>query len=323
MVGILSLCSCIKEEDGTVLPYITFGVAEVNADTKALITNETLNSSATSVTVYGVRNNTEQIFNGVTIKKMSDSYNWKPANSYYEKTWQSGSYSFYGYTFSSGQSTCTIQKDGLKIIATQPASYSETDMVDYMLSHAFKVADGKANHIVMLYMQHAMSCAEIVVKKQIPEHEITLESISLTGIYRSATMECEDQANANSGENNVWKTQISGANDALYTKGFTPAQAQGNTLGTMTILAVPQQLTQSTELTVKYAVDEDNNDSTPAIAHVDKFKLFDYIPYVWESGHKIRYTLNINTGVELYAEVVDWIEAGYIEGVILPPAEIK
>ena len=323
MVGILSLCSCIKEEAGTVLPYITFGVAEVNADTKALITNETLNSSATSVTVYGVRNNTEQIFNGVTIEKMSDSYNWKPKYSYNEKTWQSGSYSFYGYTCSSGQSTCTIQKDGMKIIATQPASYSEANMVDYMLSHAYKVADGKANHIVMLYMQHAMACAEIVVKKQIPEHEITLESISLTEIYRSATMECEDQANANSGEYNVWKTQISGANDALYTKEFTPAQAQGNTLGTMTILAVPQQLTQSTELTVKYAVDEDNNDSTPAIAHVDKFKLFDYIPYVWESGHKIRYTLNINTGVELYAEVVDWIEAGYIEGVILPPAEIK
>ena len=251
---------------------------------------------------------------------MSDSYNWKPDN---DKTWESGSYSFYGYTCSAGQSTCTIQKDGFKIIATQPETYSESDMVDYMLSHAYKVADGKNNHIVMLYMQHAMACAEIVVKKQIPEHEITLESISLTGIYRSATMECEDQANANSGEYNVWKTQISGANDALYTKEFTPAQAHGNTLGTMTILAVPQQLTQSTELTVKYAVDEDNNDSTPAIAHVDKFKLFDYIPYVWESGHKIRYTLNINTGVELYAEVVDWIEAGYIEGVILPPAEIK
>ena len=134
-------------------------------------------------------------------------------------------------------------------------------------------------------------------------------------------MECEDQANANSGEYNVWKTQISGANDALYTKEFTPAQAQGNTLGTMTILAVPQQLTQATELTVEYSVDEDNNDSTDPIVYEDVFKLFDYTPYVWESGHKIRYTLNINTGVELYAEVVDWIAAGYIEGVILPPTE--
>ena len=30
---------------------------------------------------------------------------------------------------------------------------------------------------------------------------------------------------------------------------------------------------------------------------------------------------NINTGVELKAEIVDWIEAGYIEGVILPPKQ--
>ena len=177
MVGILSVCSCTKEEAGTVSPFITFGVTEVNADTKALMTNETLNSSATSVKVYGVRNNTEQVFNGVTITKMTDSYNWRPAN---DKMWQAGSYSFYGYTCSSGQSDCSIQKDGLKIIVTQPESYSETDMVDYMLSHAYKVADGKSNHIVMLYMQHAMSCAEIVVKKQIPEHEVTLNSISLT-----------------------------------------------------------------------------------------------------------------------------------------------
>ena len=70
-----------------------------------------------------------------------------------------------------------------------------------------------------------------------------------------------------------------------------------------------------------YSVDEDNNASTDQIQHVDVFKLFDYMPYVWESGHKIRYTLNINTGVELYAEVVDWIPAGYIEGVILPRTE--
>ena len=320
-IGILSVCSCIKEEAGTVLPYITFGVTDVAEDTKALITNETLNSSSTSVTVYGVRNNTEQIFKGVTIKKRTDSYNWEPENSSNKRVWSSGSYSFYGYTFSSGQTACTVQKDGLKIIVTQPASYSETNMVDYMLSHTYKVADGTSNHIVMLYMQHAMACAEIIVKKQIHEHEVTLKSISLNGIYRSATMECEDQANANSGEYNVWKTQISGDADAQYTKEFTPAQAQGNTLGTMTILAVPQQLTQATELTVVYSVDEDNNDSTDPIEYTDVFKLFDYTPYVWESGHKIRYTLNINTGVELQAEIVDWIAAGYIEGVIFPSGE--
>lgn len=319
-MGLLLFSSCIKEGPESRLPYITFGVAEVNADTKALMTNETLNSSATSVTVYGVKNN-NPIYSGITITKMSDSYNWKPGDSDNELEWGEGSYSFYGYTCSSGQSVCEIEKEGLKIIVTQPNSYIEADMVDYMLSHAYKVADGTTCPIVTLYMQHAMACAEIIVKQQIPEHKVTLQSISLKGIYRSATMECEDQANANSGEYNVWKTQISGGSDALYEKEFTSAQAQGATLGTMTILAVPQQLTQDAELTVVYSVDEDNNASTDQIEHVDVFKLFDYMPYVWESGHKIRYTLNINTGVELYAEVVDWIPAGYIEGVILPRTE--
>lgn len=318
MFASVLVSSCSKEEIGADMPYITFRVAEVDAETKSLMTNETLNSSTTSVTVYGIKNNKDQIFNGVKIKKQSDSYNWQPTTS--SPKWVSGSsYSFYGYTYSG---TCQVDKEGLKITVSQPQTYSESAMVDYLLSHAYKVADGKNNHIVMLYMQHAMACAEIVVKQQIPEHLITLNEITLKGIYTSATMECEDQANANSGENNVWKTQISGSNETVnYSKTYTAADKQNSTLGTMTILAVPQQLTQTTKLSVTYSVDEDNNETTPPTQHTDVFNLFNYIPYVWEAGHKVRYTLNINTGVELNAEIVDWIEAGYIEGVILPPKQ--
>ena len=310
--------SCTKENSSIDRPYITFGVTGIDADTKSLITNETLNSSSTSVIVYGVRNNTESVFNGVTIQKQNDSYNWEPQE---KKVWSSGTYSFYGYTCSGPTSAYSIQKEGLKITINQPLAYSEADMVDYMLSHAYKVADGSNNHIVMLYMQHAMACAEIVVKQQIPEHNVILKSIALNGIYRSATMECEDQANANSGGNNVWKTQIAGASDASYSKEFNSTIGQDGTLGRMTLLAVPQQLTQATKLTVLYSVDEDNDPSTKQSEHTDVFDLFNYTPYVWESGHKIRYTLTINTGVELKAEIVDWIEAGYIEGVVLPPKE--
>ena len=300
------------------MPYITFGVTDIDADTRSLITSETLNSTSLAVTVYGVRNNTEKVFDGVTIKKQNDSFNWEPQSQYYKRTWQQGSYSFYGFAFSRPtEASCKIENEGLKITITQPNEYSE-NMVDYMLSHAFKVADGRNNHIVMLYMQHAMACAEIVVKQQIPEHNVILNTISLSGIYRSATMECEDQANAGSGENNVWKTHISGASDADYSKTFDSQQGQDGTLGTITVLAVPQQLTQETKLAVTYSVDEDNDPNTAQAVYTEVFDLFNYVPYVWESGHKIRYTLAINTGVELEAEIVDWIESGYIEGVILP-----
>lgn len=320
-MGIALISSCTKEESVDDMPYITFGVTEIDAATKSLITNETLNSTSTSVTVYGVRNNTEEVFTKVTIEKQSDSYNWQPTTN---KRWQSGSYSFYGYTYSRpNEASCNIEKDGLKITVNQPQTYNEANMVDYMLSHAFKVADGTKNPIVMLYMQHAMACAEIVVKKQISEHKVNLKSIELNGIYRSATMECEDQANANSGADNVWKTKVSGASDVNYSKTTFSAQSQDNTLGTMTVLAVPQQLTQQTVLKVTYSVDEDNDTSTTLSEYIEEFELFDYMPYVWEPGHKIRYTLTINTGVELMAEIVDWVEAGYIEGVILPSNQLN
>lgn len=318
-MGIMLVSSCSKEDADSHLPYITFGVAEADVDTKSLITNETLNSSATSVIVYGVRNNTDQIFNGVRIRKQTDSYNWEPET---KRSWVSGSsYSFYGYTYSGTSTSCKVEKEGLKITVAQPKNYSEANMVDYMLSHAYKVADASKTQIVMLYMQHAMACIEIVVEQQMSDHEITLNSVSLEGLYYSATMECEDQANANSGENNVWKTQISGSNDAVYSKTFNTVQDENSLLGKMTILAVPQQLTQDTKLTVKYSVNEDNDPSTALTSHTDVFNLFNYTPYVWESGHKIRYTLNINTGVELNAQIVNWIDAGYIEGVILPPKQ--
>ena len=310
VISLMTLSSCVKKEADA--PCITFGVTGMNVSTKALITDESLNSQTTQVKVYGVRNNTEVVFSDVPITKQSDSYNWTPPS---PTQWKSGSYSFYGYTYSGN---CNIDNDGLKITVAQPPTYSEADMVDYMLSHAYKVADGNNYHIVMLYMQHAMASAEIVIKQQMPEHNITLNSITLKGIYRSATMECEDQANANSGENNVWKTQISGANDVIYIKEFGTARNEDMILGVMNVLAVPQQLTQSSMLEISYSVDEDNNADTPPALYSQSFNLFNYTPYVWESGHKVRYTLTINTGVELEAEIVDWIQAGYIEGVLLP-----
>ena len=316
---VAAISSCTKQDPVINAPYITFGIAGVDASTKSLMTNESLNSSATRVTVYGVRNNTEKVFDKVLIKKDENSYNWSPENNYYKRTWQSGSYSFYGYTYSG---TCTVENEGTKITVSQPTKYIEANMVDYLLSHAYKVSDGSNSHVVMLYMQHAMACAEIVVKQQMPEHKIKLDSITLSGLYRTASMICEDQANANSGEKNVWMTYLQGSNTELsYTKKFNSYRDNDNLLGNMTILAIPQQLTQSTVLTINYSVDEDNNEVTDPTTYSQSFELFNYKPYVWESGHKVRYTLTINTGVELKAEIADWINAGYTEGVIIPTGQ--
>lgn len=206
-----------------------------------------------------------------------------------------------------------MKSSGLEITVSQPDDYDEANMVDYLLSHAYKVADGSNYRTVMLYMQHAMSWIEIVVQKEMPEHTIALNSINLSNIFRSATMKCEFQGIANSGDKNVWAVQLSGTNNQTYTKtSFTPPGE--NHLGSMRILAIPQQLTNATTLAVNYTVTEPSGAKT----YEQKFNLLNYTPYVWESGHKIIYTLTINTGVQLKGEICEWKDGGYTEGVILP-----
>lgn len=317
-IALAAACSKIEKNE---LPYITFGVSGIdsnlNTDTKALITNETFTSN--NVYVYGVRNNTIPIYNGTIITKDQSSNNWKASGDQI-KWLQSSSYSFHGYTCSpaslANDASYNISNSGLKISVSQPSTYSEQDMVDYMLSHSYKVADGTNYHVVMLYMQHAMACVDIVVKKEMPEHVITLTGITLSKIFRSATMQCESQAIANSGENNVWTTSLSGVNDLSYNKNSF-GEVQGNVLGKMSILAVPQQLYREATLSVVYSV---NENGTP-VNYTQEFKLFNYVPYVWESGHRITYTLTINTGVQLMADISDWKDAGYTEGIILPPSQ--
>ena len=305
----IALSSCSKFNVGSnELPYISFGVSSVGVDTKGLITG----FNDQSIFIYGVKNNTENIYNGDVITRETGD-NWLPAN---KKHWEAGSsYSFYGYTKSGN---CIISNSGMKIDVTQPATYSPSDMVDYMLSHAYKVADGSNYHTVQLKMQHAMACVDIVVKKEDILHQVTLQSITLNNIFSSATMQCESQAivngeGGNSG-NNVWITNLKGDNDQSYSLGeFT---INGLILGTMSILAVPQQLYSETTLTVNYQVTEYGGSVKN---YTQTFQLFKYDPYVWESGHKIVYTLTINTGVQLKADIVDWKEAGYTEGIFLPP----
>lgn len=327
-----TLAACSKNDiTPNNLPYITFGVSQVEANTKGLITNDLLKADThPMVHVYGVRNNTINLFNGSLIHKEVGNSNWKtdPAE---QRQWVPGSsYSFHGYTYSypqngDGNTNLVISNSGLKIVVSQPNEYIESSMVDYMLSHSYKVADGSNYHIVMLYMEHAMSCVEVVVKKQMSDHQITLNYITLSNIFRSATMQCESQAVANSGESNVWITALEGLNNQGYTANSSNfsyyTNKNSDTLGTMSILAVPQQLNKETTLSVNYTVDENGNADGGTKEYTETFNLFNYVPFVWESGHKIKYILTINTGVELKAEISDWKEAGYTEGIILPPAQ--
>ena len=327
-----TLGSCSKNDiTPNNLPYITFGVAgvDVQTETKALITSDNITSLEQNVYVYGVKNNDNNnpLYNNIRIFKQDNSNNWKPAqnSSHINLKWEDNSrYSFHAYTASPKLETAPtgnnpgvkVEHAGIKITVAQPSTYGG-QMADYMLSHSYLVDNGSNYHVVMLYMQHAMAWVEIIVKKEMPEHVITLNSLSISRLFTQAEMQCESQARAHSGNDNVWLTTLKGANDQGYTAtpetGLTPEG--NNILGKMSILAVPQQLYRDAALNVNYTVKE-HGDITRTY---DKtFYLFNYTPYVWEAGHKITYTLNINTGVDLSAEITDWNDAGYTEGVIIP-----
>ena len=326
--------ACSKDDAVNELPYITFGVSGMDIDTRALIDANGFTSG--KVYVYGVRNNTNSIYSKTPISKVDGSSNWSPAANL-KRQWIAGSsYSFYAYTSSpdasnsiptGGNHGVYVENDGLKITVSQPSTeatnqyqVNESNMVDYLLSHAYKVADGSNFHTVMLYMQHAMACVEINVERQVLGHSILLDTIKISNIFRSASMVCTEQAIARSGNNNVWQIQLSGANDVIYSKGgFSAPVAEEHNLGSLNILAVPQQLTNKASLTVKYKVDEDpDNDANEWTSYTQTFNLFNYVPYVWEPGNKIIYTLTINTGVNLKARIADWVDAGYTEGIIMP-----
>lgn len=327
-VSAIFVSACSKDDlgNGENLPYITFGISGLDIETKSLITGNLLENNPNKlrdcVYVYGVMDNTYPIYSKTPIMREQNSSNWQPSD---KMQWAAGSsYSFYAYTSSPAASASAptsdnggiyVEHSGLKITVLQPKDYNEANMVDYMLSHAYKVADGANYRTVMLYMQHAMAWVEIEVWKEQENHEVELKEIKLSNIYRSAVMQCDFQAIAGSGEKNVWSVQLGGRNDQVYSVGPFSKPADGVTkLGYMRVMAIPQQITNNTTLYVEYSVTEPSGEKT----YGQTFYLKDYVPYVWESGHKITYTLKINTGVHLEASIAEWKEGGYTEGIILP-----
>ena len=276
----------------------------------------------TSVYVYGVQNNTTNIYSGVAITRDAATGKWFPST---KKNWVEGSsYSFYGYTYNTTNGlTLDSGKNGLEITVQQPTSYNESAMIDYLLSYAFKVADGAMKPIVQLYLEHAMSCVEIYVVRG-NKFDARLKSMSFKNIYSAGNMKCTSQAIANSGDRNIWQVTPSGNPDVNYTYNPSTAVAisdsRESTQAKMLLMCLPQQLTAATTLTIVYEINEKITPTSPDnwVEHTEEFKLYNYEPMNYQSGHKIVYTATIDSGVNFEGVVKDWIDVDYIEGTVLP-----
>ncbi|MBR6655095.1 MAG: fimbrillin family protein [Alistipes sp.] len=326
-IGILlfvALMSSCDGDDRTLIGNPQEIVFSANHVSRALTQTDIDNGVAT-VKVYGVQNNTTEIFNNVNIYRDAETGKWFPTT---KRNWVEGSnYSFHGYAYNTTEGlTITNGTDGIEISVQQPVKYDGAVFIDYLLSHSFKVTDGAMKPIVQLHLEHAMTLVDIYVVRG-NMFEARLKSLTLENIYSSGNMKCTEQAIANSGGKNIWDITPSGSRDAVYTYAPTPAVSIGddreNTGARMSIMCLPQQLTANTTLTIVYEVNEKVTveSADNYVEHTEKFQLYNYNPMNYQPGHHIVYTATVDSGVNLEGTVVEWKDVDYIEGTVLP--EIK
>ena len=286
---------------------------------RSAISQDDIDNDRTTVKVYATRNGSE-LYNNVEIER-ENTGKWYPTTG--KTTWVSNnSYSFYGYAYNATEGL-DINDNGTSIKVTQPTSYNEAKMVDYLLSYKFQVADGAMMPIVQLQLEHAMAMVEIyVVCGNL--FDAKLKRLSFENIYSSGSLKCTTHAIVNEGVPNVWEITLTGNGTTKYTLEPNPAIEIGDTredtAAKMKILCIPPQLTANTKLTIDYKVNEKlTSDSADNwVSHTETFQLFKYNPMNYQSGHRIIYTATIDSGVNLQGAIAEWNDVDYIEGTILP-----
>ena len=286
---------------------------------RSAITQGDIDGGKATVKVYATEDG-GVLYNNAVIKRQSTG-KWYPEGN--KTAWNSGSsYSFYGYAYDTTEGL-TINDNGLSIDVTQPTSYDEAKMVDYLLSYKFQVADGAMMPIVPIQLEHAMAMVEIyVVRGNLFEAQLT--KMSFENIYSKGSLKCTTHSIVNEGTPNVWEITLTGNGTTKYTLQPDQAIAIGDTReGTaakMKILCIPQQLTANTKLTIEYEVNEKltSDGANNWVPHTETFQLYKYNPMNYQSGHRIVYTATIDSGVNIEGTIAQWNDVDYIEGTILP-----
>lgn len=318
---------------------ILFGMDGIEVYTKSALTQNDID--ARTVYVFGTRNNSETIFSGTGITRSSTGI-WFPPQSQI-KSWDSGQYTFRAvacseeiYPISTSSTPPTTSSpgieafnSGLSIKVNQPTDYDESEMIDYLLSRTYNVADGNSKPIVGIQLEHAMPAVEIYVIKSSKLNEALIKTISLTGFFTSGTMTCNSPIEYGKTGTNPWSVTPSGGKTVVYSltgnntdNKVTIGNDAASTNAKMKIIAIPQQLSSDAALTINYWVNERSSDDDPdnyvEYTMTTPFRLYNYDPQSWQAGHKVIYTLLVDTGIHLTGTIVPWKDVDFIEGTILP-----
>lgn len=326
----LTACADHNSTEPEVLSeQICFSIPVAQSTTKTPITDlaQIQNSATTSVFVYGKRGANQ--INGTYYEGGQIFYAatgiWSLASG--TTTWIAGAtYNFWGWAYSPTTAEgngLTIANNGETITVEQPALYSANGTIDYLLARQFPATATSSTPIrgpiVTLELEHAMAMVEIYVTKNPELFSVTVSNITVSNIYKEGVLTCSNHAIYGDGATNQWGTAASDTQDGSYslTGSLAATDDRTTTPAVMKFIAIPQQLINTTTLTIECSVVEQDGATPKTISRT--FQLYKYGNFT--VAQRNIYSLVVDTSIELQATIKEWPAVSYVNGTILP--EIK
>jgi len=316
--AVLAFASCDSQGSDSTAPNIIFAISDglEGFETKTAITDDNLASN--TVKAYATRNSVAVDNMNPTLLTKQTSGFWKPSPAAVQ--WQDGgSYKFIAYAYTNSGIT-DVADNGLSFSVEQPSSYDAGLMADYVVSKelSLTVAEANKHPLIVLDMDHVLPAVEIYVTKDPSLQYASVASISLSGLYYSADMEYNTATEK-------WVNSPKNTRSAEYKLSgtFDTTSERSTTSAKMSLITVPQSLTQSCVLTVKYTVDEGLGEQHDYKTYSESFTLSDFFAAYnreaeFTSGNRTVFHLKIDTGIHLSATIAAWKKVDFIEGTVLP-----
>ena len=209
----------------------------------------------------------------------------------------------------------------------QPGSYSETaDWADYLLSYRVS-AHGAKKAPVRLQFERITTAVEFYMAGGSLD-KIVLKEVTFSNVCRKATFQISrhgtpDDATGQFGMRNLWNVALdeSDGNYVDYTwsgsKELLPFEGESSRYDSkyrcMNFMTAYQPVSRDglvKHLTVKYEVN--------GVENTAEFDLSESGPSEWQPGHRVRYSMTIDSEIHLQGIIEDWKEVGFIESTFLP-----
>ena len=283
------------------------------------------------------------------------SKTWKPlqidnedGEKYIDELWDNTGtlyYQFYGYAYSGNAELGTNlvisnEASGRQFTVQQPVSAAwsapgnqsgvvdGSGTIDYLLSYLVDVPPSPSGNypLVKLQLEHAMAKVEVDVQiARAMLGKINNVSLKFSGVKSAAKMLClQPKMDVDSGSNSWIVTLDQNAPDATYTVNdvvcseVNLADGEGLISTDMSFLAVPVANVDMDAYKLSLSYYDIQAPLTGDPTYEYEFKLKDFSPKGWVSGHKVRYVLTIDDSIHLSGSIVDYVDVDYLEGVMLP-----